>query len=339
MASAMLKSFKDQLDGMDEDTRQKSLAEARDILGLGDGDKRTPVKPRKLRVFSGAKDVPSGEVDFKGWRLHAKPIVYDTLLRDSEKKRALIDSLVGSALEIASSIKSSDTAATLLLLLDKHYGDVADGYELYSQFRTAVQESAETASEFLARLLSLATRAVEKDGMKSTDVNRQVLRQFESACADEDLLQRLNIRDKLSKEVPEEVADLLFQVRTEEARRKEKKLKLKARTARANALNAGELAASSEMEVLRKKVESLEAQVQQSRAAVAQTSSTPSGGQRQGQGGRPGGKGKFPRKAFGFCFRCGIEGHRQDACTAAPNPTLVHQRLMSSCSKSGNGKK
>ena len=73
-------------------------------------------------------------------------------------------------------------------------------------------------TDFLKRLHSLALQAVERGGMTADQVNSQVLRQFESNCADEDLLQRLDLRDKFKN--PDAVEDLLFSVRTEEARRR-----------------------------------------------------------------------------------------------------------------------
>ena len=342
MADAALKKFKEELEALDEDDRRKSLAAAHALLGPHEAEKRQPVKPRKLRSFSGATTVPSGELDYKMWRLHAKPIVDDPFLRESEKKRALIDALLGDALEIASTLLATDTSETLLTLLDKHFGDVADGFELYSKFRSAIQESQESAADFLKRLHTLALRAVEKQGMKSDDVKSQVLRQFDSNCADEDLLQRLSLKDKF--ENPDDVSDLLLKVRTEEARRKEKRLKLKARTAKANAISAAEASASSsynaEMESLHKKIESLTQQVQASKPSFNSYSQSPPTSTESSSNNNHNRKGSHSKKKSGiFCYKCGVDGHKHDACSSPANPTLVQERLLARQNKQGNGKK
>ena len=98
MADEALKKFKQELDALGADERRTSLAAAHALLGPPESEKRQPVKPKKLRTFSGAKTVPSGELDYKMWRLHAKPIVDDPFLRESEKKRTLFDALLGQAL-------------------------------------------------------------------------------------------------------------------------------------------------------------------------------------------------------------------------------------------------
>ena len=340
-ADAALKKFKEELDALGEDDRRKSLAAAYTLLGPHEAEKRQPVKPRKLRSFSGAKTVPSGELDYKMWRLHAKPIVDDTLLRESEKKRTLFDALLGEALEIASTLPPTETSEKLLTLLDKHFGDVADGFELYSQFRSAMQESQESAAEYLKRIHTLALRAVEKQGMQESDVKSQVLRQFVHNCADEDLLTRLRLEDKFQN--PDEVSDLLLKIRTEEARRKEKRLKLKARTAKANAISTAEASASSshsaEMESLRKQIESLTQQVQASKPSFNSFSQPPSAAANSSSNNQQK-KGAHPKKKSGiFCYNCGIDGHKHDACSSPANPALVQGRLLARQNQQGNGKK
>ena len=341
-----LKAFKVELDAMAPEDRRKTLGEMHSFLETPEVEKRQPVKPRKLRSFSGAKVTPSGELEYRMWRLHAKPIVDDPFLRESEKKRTLFDALLGEALEIASTLSGTSSSETLLSLLDKHFGDVSDGFELYSQFRSAVQEHSESAPDFLKRLHSLALQVVEKKGMKATEVNSQVLRQFDSNCADDDLLQRLNLREKFDD--PDDVSDLLLKVRTEEARRKEKKLKLKARTATANAIRAAEASAtttsSDQLDSLQKKIESLTQQLQASNIALASSSQPPPAPKPAGSSNtnsRGKGRQQHRRPRLGFCFKCGIDGHRQDSCSAAPNPTLVQQRLLAACATDvqGNGRK
>ena len=245
-----LKPWKEKIGGLDRKLRRRTLDKVYTFLQDRDDDdddyeRRLPVRPRKLRSFSGAKEVKSGEVDFATWRLHALAITADEDLRKSEKKRVLCESLLGSALEVVCTLDSKSTASELLVLLEQHFGDVADGFELYSQFRAAVQGMQETASEYLHRLRVLEMKAVDRKGMSLDSVPLEVIRQFESNCADDDLLFRVGVREKLLK--PPAVADLLHLLKTEESRRHQKKFRLKARNARANVVTACEEGFAAQM--------------------------------------------------------------------------------------------
>ena len=52
-----------------------------------------------------------------------------------------------------------DSKSTVSKLLVLHFGDVADGFELYSQFRAAIQGMQETTSEYLHQFHFLAMKA------------------------------------------------------------------------------------------------------------------------------------------------------------------------------------
>ena len=295
---ALLEQVRQQSETLDSAQRRQSMTQLASSLGVASGFREElPVsqaglramtaKPRKLRCFSGARDPGSGVVDYSTWRLYAKPVVEDTLLSEGERKRIIVESLLPPALEIAASADSSVTSKEVLELLDRHYGEVADGYELYTQFRSCIQDVKETACEYLQRLHLLALRTSSRGGMEASDIAKEVLRQFECSCADEDLLQRIDIRALRQKTSPTPVDELLLSVRTEETRRKEKKLRLKARTARANMLKAQEDGMASEMASLQQKVEALTLQLQGHMATgsrsqqMQQPSSGPPAGQPQ----------------------------------------------------------
>ena len=324
------------------------------LKGEEDSEPRLPVKPRKLRPFSGSKQLKSGEVDFATWRLHAQSLVDDEELKESARKRVLVESLLSPALEVACTLESTCTSEDILHVLDQHFGDVADGYELYSQFRTAVQGMQETASEYLHRLHVLALKAVERSGMSSASVPKEVLRQFESNCADDDLLLRLGVRDMFDK--PPAVSDLLHKVRVEESRRYQKKFRLKARTAKANVVTACESNTAAQLQALQKQVEclTLQLQVQNSRPAMGATGATANSsyqqhtedslagaqhgrqfsqrgrGRGRGRGQPPRGRGasSSQRSSYIFCYQCGQDGHFQSECTGVKNPELVQEKLL-----------
>ena len=175
---------------------------------------------RKLRSFSGAKDSEPGVVDYDTWRMCASSVVGSTHLSENERKRILIDSLLRPALDIATTLDATKTGQELLDVLDRHYGEVSDGYELYSQFRSSIQDVKETVCEYIQRLHLLALKATQREGMRKQDVSKEVIRQFESSCADEELLNRIDVRGLFDAETMPSVDEVLLLVRTEESRRK-----------------------------------------------------------------------------------------------------------------------
>ena len=138
-----LKLWKEKIGGLECKARRHTLDKVYTSLQDRDDDddeyeQWLPVRPRKLRSFSGSKGVKSGEVDFSTWWLHALAIAKYDDLWESEKKQILCQKFLGFALEVFCMTPKS-TVSELLVLLEQNFGDVADGFELYSQFRAAIQ--------------------------------------------------------------------------------------------------------------------------------------------------------------------------------------------------------
>ena len=90
--------------------------------------------------------------------MYASSVVGSTHLSENERKRILIDSLLHPALDIATTLDATKTSQQLLDILDRHYSEVSEGYELYSQFRSSIQVVKEAACEYLQRLHLLALK-------------------------------------------------------------------------------------------------------------------------------------------------------------------------------------
>ena len=346
---AATQEIRDKISSLDRKLRRRTLEEMMAALNEDEDEdmaksavqSRQSFRPRKLRSFSGNAD-KAGEVDYATWSLYARSIVDDTSIGASEKKRILLESLLNPALEIAAAAASKSSATELLDLLDQHFGEVADGYDLYSQFRASVQGTHETASEFLQRLELKALKVVAHKGLKDGELTLEVVRQFENGCADDDLLQRVGIRELVKS--PPSVASLLQKVRTEETRRREKKLRLKARTARANVVTTCETSMAAEMKELKGQLQALTLQVQEltvgqqrttsgataQQVPTTQVSSGPGSGTRgRFQNHSQRGRGNGRRRPFtGFCFHCGQQGHMRGECEFDRNADLVQQRLL-----------
>ena len=357
----LLTKVKQHGETLDVAGKRRSMTSLAESLGLPSEEMTSRdtvgTRTRKLRSFSGAKDSEPGVVDYDTWRMYASSVVDSTRLSENERKRILIDSLLRPALDIATTLDATKTSQDLLHVLDHHYGEVSDGYELYTQFRSSIQDVKETACEYLQKLHLLALKATQREGMRKQHIAKEVIRQFESGCADEDLLNRIDIRGLLEDETLPSVDEVLLLVRTEESRRKEKKLRLKARNARANMLKVQESDMAAEMASLQKKVEALTLQLQSQTTPGAQGGGvqpgtySPTGHQpgassfqgqpqrtdlaprrgrgsgRRGQRGQQFGRG---RRTTGFYFLCGQDGHFQAACSCPRNAELVQQRLLAS---------
>ena len=58
-------------------------------------------------------------------------------LWESEKKRVLCQKFLGLAHKVFCMLDYKSTVSEFLVMLEQHFGDLADGFELYSQFRAA----------------------------------------------------------------------------------------------------------------------------------------------------------------------------------------------------------
>ena len=56
---------------------------------ISDKGSSSSVHRRKLRLFSGSKPTPNGEINFSSWRVSASQILYDESIADNDKKRCI----------------------------------------------------------------------------------------------------------------------------------------------------------------------------------------------------------------------------------------------------------
>ena len=178
--------------------------------------------PRKLRQFSGKVPVPSGEVEFETWLMLAKQLQADGSVTEADKKRAILQSLMRPALDTVSTMPDN-SSEDCVKLLERIYGRLKDGQDILIDFHATYQESKEDASSYLNRIYLMLTEAAGKEALRVTEIPKFLLRQFIRGCEDDLLLQKLNLEGKLPN--PPGFADLLYDIRLEEARRTERKLR------------------------------------------------------------------------------------------------------------------
>uniref|UniRef100_A0A8C6KWV7 CCHC-type domain-containing protein n=1 Tax=Nothobranchius furzeri TaxID=105023 RepID=A0A8C6KWV7_NOTFU len=245
---------------------------------------------RRLRLFSGNLPVPLSEDPFDHWLEQAWLMVEESDCTDKERRRRLMESLKGPALEIAKSVRESDPEAgpvEYLEALESAFGSAESGDDLYFAFRLMQQQPSEKLSDFLRRLERALTKVVQRGGFQGSSKDKARLEQLlRGAVASDLMLINLRLRERKSK--PPTFLQLLSEIRTEEeyeaSRRKD--------TAPDSSLKLATVAA-------------VEAN---SKTRTPYQNRTPLGEQ--------------------FCYRCGENGHFVAKCQNPENQSKVIRKLI-----------
>ncbi|XP_077388164.1 retrovirus-related Pol polyprotein from transposon 412 [Festucalex cinctus] len=175
---------------------------------------------RRLRTFSGISPTPVGEDSFDNWMEQAKFMSEEYEYTDKEKKRRIVESLKGPALEIIQAVRMSNPDAShvdYIQALDSTFGTTESGEELYLTFRALHQSSSECLSDFLLRLERTLNKVVRKGGLPVSDANKARLEQLIKGAVEADImLLQLNLRERRSN--PPSFLSLLKEIREEEER-------------------------------------------------------------------------------------------------------------------------
>lgn len=173
---------------------------------------------RRLRIFSGNLPTPAGEEPFDHWLEQAQLMVEESDCSSKEKRRRIMESLKGPALETVKAVRVSDpdmSPAMCLEALERAFGTAESGEDLYFSFRLLQQKPKEKLSEFLRRLESSLTKVVQKGGLPADRADRARVEQLLRGGIEADLmLIRLRLRERTDK--PPNFVDLLSEIRTEE---------------------------------------------------------------------------------------------------------------------------
>ena len=310
---------------------------------------------RELRPFSGNSPKPSTEVDYKVWRLRAKQVINDSSLSEAQQRRMLLDSLHTPALNVAFSIGAQAPPSDYLHELDKAYGNVTGGEELYIQFLETHQDSGEKASDYLRRLQTLLQEVVENKGVAKQNGDSQLLKQFLRGCWEDSMITTLHLKEQLndpSQSTPT-FSELLFKIRNYEKESQLKEIRKKRHTAGSTTkvhtkthLTTDEseppsnkvlaVCDANTREQLEERIRLLEAELKQS---VTTQNANPPRYDRAGRKFSPKAKGSNTApplqavptenliKAGRFCYNCGEESHMMPQCTNQTNAVLVQKKL------------
>lgn len=176
------------------------------LAAVGDLLDKTRPKPAdsgsytRLRMFSGVLPTPPGEEPFEHWLEQAWLMVEETECPDREKRRRLIGSLKGPALEIVRAVRHTNPDASpkeCLEALESAFGSAESGDDLYFAFRWMQQQKGEKLSDFLRRLERSLVKVVQRGGLPASRMDQARLEQLlRGAVASDLMLIQLRLRER-----------------------------------------------------------------------------------------------------------------------------------------------
>uniref|UniRef100_A0A674J074 CCHC-type domain-containing protein n=1 Tax=Terrapene triunguis TaxID=2587831 RepID=A0A674J074_9SAUR len=129
---------------------------------------------RELRLFAGAEE-------FEPWLEHTTEMLQEWAVPDAEKRRCLIESLSGPALDVIRTLKLIDPGVSVkdcLEALDHTFGSVEGPEDSYCKFLNSRQQIGEKISAYIQRLERLLQRAVMRGAVTAEQMDRTRLAQI-----------------------------------------------------------------------------------------------------------------------------------------------------------------
>ncbi|XP_065119122.1 paraneoplastic antigen Ma1 homolog [Paramisgurnus dabryanus] len=103
---------------------------------------------RRLRIFSGIEPTPVGEENSENWLEQARLMIFETECSTKEKRKRIVESLKGPALEVIKAVRVNNPDATALEYieaLESAFSTSESGEDLYFAFRLLRQEPGEAS--------------------------------------------------------------------------------------------------------------------------------------------------------------------------------------------------
>ncbi|XP_046700515.1 paraneoplastic antigen Ma2-like [Silurus meridionalis] len=161
---------------------------------------------------------PAGEEQFDHWLEQARVMVEECDCSFKEKKRRLMESLRGPALELVKAVRASNPDVSpedCIEVLEHAFGTAETGDDLYFAFRSLQQQAGEKLSDFLRRLEQSLNKVVQKGGLPPAYADKTRLEQLlQGAIASDLMLVNLRLRER--KANPPTFLELLKEIREEE---------------------------------------------------------------------------------------------------------------------------
>lgn len=139
-----------------------------------------PMRYRKLRVFSGSATPAPEEEPFEVWLEQATEIVKEWPISEAEKKRWLVESLRGPALDLMHIVQADNPAISVEECLEAFkqvFGNLESHRTSQVRYLKTFQEEGEKVSAYVLQLETLLRRAVEKRAIPRNIVDQVRLEQ------------------------------------------------------------------------------------------------------------------------------------------------------------------
>ena len=135
---------------------------------------------RKLRLFSGKKPVPAGEVSFVTWRIQVLQLIDEPEIAEAVKRRCISDSLLMPALNIIRNLPSRTTSKDMFRKISKVYGLTKSADEMMFDVFGLYQTQTESASDYLNHLYTELTNISDASPrpVRVDEQNASLLTQF-----------------------------------------------------------------------------------------------------------------------------------------------------------------
>ncbi|XP_039623538.1 paraneoplastic antigen Ma1 homolog [Polypterus senegalus] len=173
---------------------------------------------RCLCMFSGNQPIPGGKENLEQWLEQARLMIEESDCSDREKRKKIVESLKGPALDIIQAVQLSDPDASPIDYVDaleSAFGSPESGEDLYFAFRSLYQQSKERLSDFLRKLEHLLIKVVKKGGLSGSRADRARIDQLIRGATESDMmLVQLRLRER--REKPPTFLMLLCEIREEE---------------------------------------------------------------------------------------------------------------------------
>lgn len=173
---------------------------------------------RRLRTFSGIIPTPAGEESLENWIEQARLMADECECSEKEKRRRIMESLKGPALDIIKAVRFSTPAASAsqyLEALENTFGTSESGEDLYFAFRLLRQYPGEALSDFLCRIEKSLSKVVIRGGLTPQMMDRTRLEQLIRGAVEADLM-LLQLRLRERREQPPTFLALLNEVKEAE---------------------------------------------------------------------------------------------------------------------------
>uniref|UniRef100_A0A9J8BME5 Paraneoplastic antigen Ma-like C-terminal domain-containing protein n=1 Tax=Cyprinus carpio carpio TaxID=630221 RepID=A0A9J8BME5_CYPCA len=195
------------------------------------------------------------------WMDQARLMITECDCSEKEKRRRIVESLKGPALDIIRAVRFSYPEASALQYLEaleSTFGSSESGEDLYFKFRLMRQGTGEALSEFLRRMEKTLSKVVEREGLSLRLVDKVRVEQLIRGAVNSDMM-LLQLRLRERKNNPPSFLSLLKEIR--EAEESEAARHRMSAKAKAIHFHENERASTSVIQELKAEIEELRSQI------------------------------------------------------------------------------